>query len=92
VRFGEKAFALLSLCVIEIYSSSRCVECQRALSELSSMGVEVRGVSEEVAKKRLALGTPTLWLLVDGQVKKTYFGWQRSLIERDLKAYCEKLK
>lgn len=92
MRLSKKVFALLSLCVIEIYSSSRCVECQRALSELSSMGVEVRSVSEEVAKKRFAIGTPTLWLLVDGQVKKTYFGWQRSLIERDVKAYCGKLK
>jgi hypothetical protein len=92
MRLSEKVFALLSLCVIEIYSSSRCVECQRALSELSSMGVEVRSVSEETAKKRFAIGTPTLWLVVDGQVKRTYFGWQRSLIERDIKAYCGKLK
>jgi hypothetical protein len=92
MRLSEKVFALLSLCVIEIYSSSRCVECQRALSELSSMGVEVRSVSEETAKKRFAIGTPTLWLVVNGQVKKTYFGWQRSLIERDIKAYCGKLK
>jgi hypothetical protein len=68
------------------------MECQRALSELSSMGVEVRSVSEETAKKRLAFGTPTLWLLVDGQVKRTYFGWQRSLIERDINTYCRKLK
>jgi len=92
MRIGEKVFALLSLCVIEIYSSSYCAECQRALSELSFMGVEIRSVSKDVAKERLAIGTPTLWLLVDGQVKKTYFGWQRSLIERDIKAYCEKLK
>jgi hypothetical protein len=92
MQFGKKVFALLSLCVIEIYSSSHCTECQRALSELSSMGVEVRGVSKEVAKERFALGTPTLWLLVDGQVKRTYFGWQRFLVEKDIKAYCEKLK
>jgi hypothetical protein len=56
------------------------------------MGVEVRSVSKETAKERLALGVPTLWLLVDGQIKRTYFGWQRSLIERDIKAYCGKLK
>jgi hypothetical protein len=56
------------------------------------MGVEVRSVSEETAKGRFAFGTPTLWLLVDGQVKRTYFGWQRSLIERDIKSYCGKLK
>ena len=92
MRLSEKVFALLSLCVIEIYSSSHCGECQRALSELSSMGVEVRSVSEETAKRRFAFGTPTLWLLVDGQVKRTYFGWQRSLIERDIKSYCGKLK
>ncbi len=92
MRFGEKVFALLSLCVVEIYSSSHCIECQRALSELSSMGVEARIVSKDVAKERFALGTPTLWLLVDGQVKRAYFGWQRSLIERDIKAYCGKLK
>lgn len=92
MRLGEKVFALLSLCVIEIYSSSRCLECQRALSELASMGVEVRSVSKEVARERFAVGTPTLWLLVDGQVKRTYFGWQRSLIERDIKTYCGKLK
>jgi hypothetical protein len=78
--------------VIEIYSSSHCVECQKALSELSSMGVEVRSVSKEVARERFAIGTPTLWLLVDGQVKRTYFGWQRPLIEKDIKAYCGKLK
>jgi hypothetical protein len=58
MQFGKKVCTLLSLCVIEIYSSSHCLECQRALSELSSMGVEVRSVS------------PTLWLLVDGQVKR----------------------
>ncbi len=92
MQFGKKVFSLLSLCVIEIYASSHCVECQKALSELSSMGVEVRSVSKEVAKERLALGTPTLWLLVDGQVKRTYFGWQRALIEKDIKAYCGKLK
>jgi len=92
MRFSEKVFALLSLCVIEIYSSSHCTECQRAIRELSSVGVEVRSVSEDTAKRRFAIGTPTLWLLVDGQVKKTYFGWQRSLVERDIKAYCEKLK
>ena len=92
MRLSKKVFTLLSLCVVEIYSSSHCVECQRALSELSSMGVEVRSVSKEVAKERLALGVPTLWLLVDGQIKRTYFGWQRSLIERDIKAYCGKLK
>lgn len=92
MRLSEKVFALLSLCVIEIYSSSRCLECQRALSELSSMGVEARSVSKEVARERFALGTPTFWLLVDGQVKRTYFGWQRSLIEKDIKAYCGKLK
>lgn len=92
MRFSEKVFALLSLCVIEIYSSSHCLECQRALSELSSMGVEVRSVSKDLAKERFALGTPTLWLLVDGQVKRTYFGWQRTLIERDIKDYCGKLK
>jgi hypothetical protein len=68
------------------------MECQRVLSELSSMGVEVRSVSKEVAKERFVLGTPTLWLLVDGQVKRTYFGWQRSLVERDIKTYCVKLK
>jgi hypothetical protein len=45
MRFGEKILSLLSLCVIEIYSSSHCTECQRAWSELSSMGVEVRAVS-----------------------------------------------
>ncbi|MFZ8864031.1 MAG: hypothetical protein ACO2PP_26490 [Thermocrinis sp.] len=56
------------------------------------MGVEVRSVSKEVAKERFALGTPTLWLLVDGQVKRTYFGWHRSLIEKDITAYCGKLK
>jgi hypothetical protein len=56
------------------------------------MGVEVRSVSKEVARERLALGTPTLWLLVDGQVKRTYFGWQRSLVEKDIKTYCGKLK
>jgi hypothetical protein len=56
------------------------------------MGVEVRAVSEETAKKRLAIGTPTLWLLADGQVKKTYFGWQRALIEKDIQTYCRKLK
>jgi glutaredoxin len=78
--------------VIEIYSSSHCVECQRALRELSSMGVEVRSVSKETAKERLALGTPTLWLVVNGQIKRTYFGWQRSLIERDIQTYCGKLK
>jgi len=92
MRLSEKVFALLSLCVIEIYSSSSCTECQRALSEISSMGVEVKSVSEEVAKRRFAVGTPTLWLLVDGQVKRTYFGWQRSLVERDIKDYCGKLK
>ncbi|MFZ8784473.1 hypothetical protein [Thermocrinis sp.] len=92
MRLSKKVFTLLSLCVVEIYSSSHCVECQRALSELSSMGVEVRSVSKETAKERLALGVPTLWLLVDGQIKRTYFGWQRSLIERDIKAYCGKLK
>lgn len=92
MQFSKKVFALLSLCVIEIYSSSHCIECQRALSELSSMGVEVRSVSKEVARERLALGTPTLWLLVDGQVKRTYFGWQRSLVEKDIKTYCGKLK
>jgi len=92
MRLSEKVFSLLSLCVIEIYASSRCTECQRALSELSSMGVEARIVSKEVAKERFALGTPTLWLVVDGQVKRTYFGWQRSLIERDIKTYCGKLK
>jgi hypothetical protein len=92
MQFGKKVFALLSLCVIEIYSSSHCLECQRALSELSSMGVEVRSVSKEVAKERLAIGTPTLWLLVDGQIKRTYFGWQRSLVEKDIKTYCGKLK
>jgi len=92
MRLSEKVFALLSLCVIEIYSSSHCGECRRALSELSSMGVEVRSVFEETAKRRFAFGTPTLWLLVDGQVKRTYFGWQRSLIERDIKSYCGKLK
>jgi uncharacterized membrane protein len=62
MQFGKKVFALLSLCVIEIYSSSHCLECQRALSELSSMGVEVRSVSKEVARERFAVGTPTLWL------------------------------
>jgi len=92
MQFGKKVCTLLSLCVIEIYSSSHCLECQRALSELSSMGVEVRSVSKEVAKERFALGTPTLWLLVDGQVKRTYFGWHRSLIEKDITAYCGKLK
>ena len=92
MRLSKKVFALLSLCVIEIYSSSHCVECKRALSELSSMGVEVRSVSKELAKERLALGTPTLWLVVNGQVKRTYFGWQRSLIERDIQTYCGKLK
>jgi hypothetical protein len=56
------------------------------------MGVEVRSVSKDLAKERFALGTPTLWLLVDGQVKRTYFGWQRTLIERDIKDYCGKLK
>jgi len=92
MQISKKVFALLSLCVIEIYSSSHCVECQRALRELSSMGVEVRSVSKETAKERLALGTPTLWLVVNGQVKRTYFGWQRSLIERDIQTYCGKLK
>jgi len=52
------------------------------------MGVEVRSVSEEVAKRRFALGTPTLWLLVNGQVKRAYFGWQRPLVERDLRQFC----
>jgi uncharacterized membrane protein len=69
MQFSKKVCALLSLCVLGIYSSSHCVECQRALRELSSMGVEVRSVSKEVAKERFAVGTPTLWLLVDGQVK-----------------------
>jgi hypothetical protein len=56
------------------------------------MEVEVRSVSKEVAKERFALGTPTLWLLVDGQVKRTYFGWQRFLVEKDINTYCRKLK
>jgi len=92
MRLSEKIFTLLSLCVVEIYSSSHCVECRRALNELPFMGVEVRSVSKEVAKERFSIGTPTLWLLVDGQVKRTYFGWQRPLIERDIKSYCGKLK
>jgi hypothetical protein len=52
------------------------------------MGVEVRVVSEKTAKERFALGTPTLWLLVNGQIKKTYFGWQRPLVERDIRQFC----
>ena len=88
MRFGEKIFSLLSLCVIEIYSSSHCMECQRVLRDLSTMGVEVRAASEKTAKERLALGRPTLWLLVGEKVVKTYFGWQRPLVERDLRQFC----
>jgi len=88
MRLSEKVFALLSLCVIEIYSSSHCVECQKALNELPFMGVEVRSVSKEVAKERFSIGTPTLWLLVGEKVVKTYFGWQRTLVEKDLRQFC----
>ena len=88
MHFSKKVLSLLSLCVIEIYSSSHCIECQRALHDLSTMGVEVRVVSEKTAKERFALGTPTLWLLVNGQIKKTYFGWQRPLVERDIRQFC----
>jgi len=88
MRLSEKIFTLLSLCVIEIYSSSHCVECQKALNELPFMGVEVRSVSKEVAKERFSIGTPTLWLLVGEKVVKTYFGWQRTLVEKDLRQFC----
>lgn len=88
MRLSEKIFTLLSLCVVEIYSSSHCVECRRALHDLSTMGVEVRTVSEKTAKERFAIGTPTLWLLVGEKVVKTYFGWQRTLVEKDLRQFC----